>query len=66
MDILPQSNNPLAVAAFMAAAGNRQEKAVVSYPLEKLSPPDFTVINLALNNFVNEGSILSDDISRDL
>lgn len=66
MDVLRQPNNPLAVAAFMAAASNRQERAVISYPIENLSPPDFTVINIALNNIINEGSILSDDISRDL
>lgn len=66
MDVLRQPSNPLAVAAFMAAASNRQERAVISYPIENLSPPDFTVINIALNNIINEGSILSDDISRDL
>lgn len=66
MDVLRQPNNPLAVAAFMATASNRQERAVISYPIEKLTPPDFTVINVALNNIVSEGSILSDDISRDL
>ena len=66
MDVLRQPNNPLAVAAFMAAASNRQERAVISYPIENLSPPDFTVINIALNNIINEDSILSDDISRDL
>ena len=66
MDVIRQSNNPLAVAAFMSAASNRKEKAVVSYPIEKLTPPDFTVINVALNNIVSEGSILSDDIARDL
>lgn len=66
MDTIRQLNNPLAVAAFMSASNNRQEKAVISYPVEKLSPPDFTVINVAINNIVSEGSILPDDIANDL